>query len=194
MDVRSEQGMVPGSGREPFTMAMQNNLVQSQSPPQSMRLTYAPDGTAIYKPFASPSQTPQFQPSTGSGSGTAPSSGGTAAPSSGGGNGTSSHGLTINMGGEAVKKKRGRPRKYGPDGAMSLGLVQQSRSGQAGVEGFSPPLASGAGKPISSAPPDGMKKRGRPLGSTNKKLQIASPLGMLLACVSLFVDVCVHIH
>jgi hypothetical protein len=183
MEVRSEQGMVPGSGREPFPMAMQNNPVQSQSTLQSMRLTYAPDGTAIYKPIASPSQTPPFQPSTGSGSGATPLSGGTAAPSSGGGNGTSSHGLNISMGGEVIKKKRGRPRKYGPDGAMSLGSVQQSGSGQAGVEGFSP-LASGAGKPISSAPPDGMKKRGRPLGSTNKKQQIASPLGKLFVCIS----------
>ncbi|KAJ4747417.1 AT-hook motif nuclear-localized protein 10 [Rhynchospora pubera] len=176
MEVRSEQGMIPGPGREPFTMSMQKSPVQNQSPLQSMRLAYAPDGTAIYKPVPSPSQTPPFQPSTGSGTPAAPPSGATTVPSSGvgGGNGTSSHGLSINMGGDVVKKKRGRPRKYGPDGGMSLTLVQQqSGSGQVGVEGFSPPLASGAGKPVSSAPPDGMKKRGRPLGSTNKKQQNA---------------------
>ncbi|KAF3331143.1 putative lysozyme-like protein [Carex littledalei] len=178
MEVRSEQGMVPGSGREHFTMAMQKNPVQSQSPLQSMRLTYAPDGTALYKQVLSPSQTPPFQPSTGSGSAAAPSSRAATVPSSGGGNGTSSHGLSISMGGEVVRKKRGRPRKYGPDGGMSLGLEQQqSGLGQAGAEGFSSPLASGPGKPVSSTPPDGMKKRGRPLGSTNKKRQIASPLG-----------------
>lgn len=189
--------MVPGSGREPFIMAMQKNPVQSQSPLQSMRLTYAPDGTAIYKPIPSPPQTSAFQPGTGSGGGAAaPSSGATTAPTGGGGNGTSSHGLTISMGGEVVKKKRGRPRKYGPDGAMSLGLAQQqSGSGQAGAEGFSPSLASGAGKPVSSASPDGMKKRGRPLGSTNKKQQIASPLGMFFLCVRVSVRThAPHVH
>ncbi|KAJ0968114.1 hypothetical protein J5N97_025031 [Dioscorea zingiberensis] len=52
----------------------------------------------------------------------------------------------LNMGGEPVKKKRGRPRKYGPDGSMALALA------------YSNTQAS-----------ESAKKRGRPLGSGKKQ-------------------------
>jgi hypothetical protein len=55
------------------------------------------------------------------------------------------------VGGELVKKKRGRPRKYGPDGSIGLGL----KSAESGGGG-------------SNSNPDG-KRRGRPPGSGKKK-------------------------
>lgn len=81
--------------------------------------------------------------------------------------------------GEPVaKKKRGRPRKYGPDGSISLALVPASMAA-APAPAPAPP-ALGASGPFSpndpkapntalSASPDGAKKRGRPKGSTNRK-------------------------
>lgn len=89
------------------------NAVQPQPVIQNMRLAFSADGTAIYKPVAG---TPQSYQS-----------------SSAGGNSTSvsvavpqpppppppHQGVIINTR-ESVKKKRGRPRKYGPDGAMTL--------------------------------------------------------------------------
>jgi hypothetical protein len=73
-----------------------------------------------------------------------------------------------------AKKKRGRPRKYGPDGSISLALVPASMAAAPA------PPALGASGPFSpndpkapstalSASPDGAKKRGRPRGSTNRK-------------------------
>lgn len=61
---------------------------------------------------------------------------------------------------EPVKKKRGRPRKYGPDGSMALALTPSfSVSGYPAVQG------SGQGSESSA------KRRGRPPGS-GKKLQL----------------------
>ncbi|XP_040379642.1 AT-hook motif nuclear-localized protein 10-like [Oryza brachyantha] len=63
-------------------------------------------------------------------------------------------------GGELVKKKRGRPRKYGPDGSVGLGLKPAAAAGtEAGG------TSGGAG---SNSNPDG-KRRGRPPGSGKKK-------------------------
>uniref|UniRef100_A0A0E0PDC9 AT-hook motif nuclear-localized protein n=1 Tax=Oryza rufipogon TaxID=4529 RepID=A0A0E0PDC9_ORYRU len=74
-------------------------------------------------------------------------------PGSGGGG-------TAVGGGELVKKKRGRPRKYGPDGNIGLGLKPAAA---AGTEAGGP--SGGAG---SNSNPDG-KRRGRPPGSGKKK-------------------------
>ncbi|KAK3413655.1 AT-hook motif nuclear-localized protein 10 isoform X2 [Eucalyptus grandis] len=89
----------------------------------NMRLSYSTDGTAVYKPVAAVSPT-YHQPGNGSvhGDETGP-------------------GLT----GEPVKRKRGRPRKYSPDG------------------GFASPPAGGAA-PTKA----GRRGRGRPRGSGNK--------------------------
>ncbi|CAD6262516.1 unnamed protein product [Miscanthus lutarioriparius] len=64
-------------------------------------------------------------------------------------------------GGELVKKKRGRPRKYGPDGSIGLGLKSAAAAGTEAAGG-----QSGGGG--SSSNPDG-KRRGRPPGSGKKK-------------------------
>lgn len=68
--------------------------------------------------------------------------------------------------GELMRKKRGRPRKYAPDGSMALALAPISSAGgpggqqQHGHGGFS----------ISSPPSDpNAKRRGRPPGSGKKK-------------------------
>ncbi|RLM54681.1 hypothetical protein C2845_PM10G09340 [Panicum miliaceum] len=96
---------------------------------------------------------------------------------------------------EPLKRKRGRPRKYGPaDGAQPLAVVSPSQPAPAPADvgtnsgaspmlppGFSPsPQGGGVVSPRASpaaAPPlpasnvSPAKKRGRPLGSTNKKPQ-----------------------
>ncbi|KAK7308978.1 hypothetical protein RJT34_05353 [Clitoria ternatea] len=77
-----------------------------------------------------------------------------------------SHGITIgsspNAGvppsSEPVKKKRGRPRKYGPDGTVSLGLS---------------PMSATANSTPGSATPSEKRPRGRPPGS-GRKQQLAS--------------------
>lgn len=53
---------------------------------------------------------------------------------------------------DPIKKKRGRPRKYGPDGSMSLYLM---------------PPSSPSGNSVQTSEPTA-KKRGRPLGSGKK--------------------------
>lgn len=56
--------------------------------------------------------------------------------------------------GEPMKKKRGRPRKYGPDGGMALAL----RPGSSASGGFDGPASDPA-----------FKRKGRPPGSGRKK-------------------------
>ncbi|PKA62425.1 Putative DNA-binding protein ESCAROLA [Apostasia shenzhenica] len=94
----------------------------------------------------------------------------------------SPQGLNVNAGG-SVKKKRGRPRKYAPDGTVALGLSPAPLSTPAAVgssTGFS--LSYGfASTPLpldSSSLMAGVKKaRGRPLGSTKKHLMDTLGLG-----------------
>ncbi|KAJ7952320.1 AT-hook motif nuclear-localized protein [Quillaja saponaria] len=70
-----------------------------------------------------------------------------------------SHGIGIGVSpgvssGEPVKKKRGRPRKYGPDGAVSLALC---------------PMSATANSQPGSSTPTPKKGRGRPPGSGRKQ-------------------------
>ncbi|KAL7244598.1 hypothetical protein ACSBR2_000051 [Camellia fascicularis] len=147
----SETGVM--TSREPFAIGVQT----SPHMIQNMRLAYGTDGTAVYKPVAG--SPPPYQ----------------SALSGGGGNGEGQavmpHNLNMNVMGSdpSMKKKRGRPRKYGPDGAMSLSVVTppppttvpQSTTGT-----FSPPVpAGGLGSPSSSS----KKARGRPPGSSKKQ-------------------------
>ncbi|RWW61525.1 hypothetical protein BHE74_00031413, partial [Ensete ventricosum] len=170
MEVRSETGIM--SSREPFDVAMQKSSAQNQPAIQSMRLAYTQDGTAIYKPVTSNAPPPP------------PSTSATTLPYQGGGRGgentgsgvegpspiMASHGLNINIG-EPVKRKRGRPRKYGPDGIVALAPTSAAASVPPGASGCSP-LFPGTTSPVSWADPT-KKARGRPSGS-GKKQQMAA--------------------
>lgn len=159
MEVRSEQGLM--AGRDLFGVP--------KSPPasaamQSVRMAYTADGTAVYAPVSSSAATPSYQPQ-GAAHGASMS-----APTVVGGNGASA---APGMGELVVKKKRGRPRKYGPDGSMALALVPSSvatgspATGQGSSGPFSP-VGSNPANSVLVVSPDGFKKRGRPKGSTNK--------------------------
>lgn len=132
---------------------------------QNMRLTFS-DGTALYKPVAVPgAASPAYQASP-----TARNGGGI--EGSAGGGPPLPHGLNMNMsGGETVKKKRGRPRKYGPDGTMSLTLTPVTAGSVAPQSaGFSSQAAAAAATSGGSLSPSTMKKsRGRPAGSGRKR-------------------------
>lgn len=87
----------------------------------------------------------------------------------------SSQGVNVREG-EPVKRKRGRPRKYGPDGSVALALSPLSATTPAASGG------SGMSAAVSgSATPK--RGRGRPPG-TGRKQQLAS-LGEI--CVNLFI-------
>lgn len=153
-----EQGVM--AGREPFGLPKTPATPPSSGGTQGLRMAYTTDGTAIFTPVISVSVLPAtatYQPVGGSAV-TASSLAGV------GGNGGA---------GEPVpKKKRGRPRKYGPDGSMSLALVPASMAtapAPPGVSGAFSPNGPKATNAAPSASPDGAKKRGRPKGSTNKK-------------------------
>jgi hypothetical protein len=131
---------------------------------QSVRMAYTADGTAVFAPVSSSPATPSYQPqgaAHGASMSAATVVGGNGAPAA------------PSMGEPLAKKKRGRPRKYGPDGSMALAMVPASAASgsPATGQGFSGPFSPPALNPASSlvvASPDGFKKRGRPKGSTNK--------------------------
>jgi len=175
MEVRSEQGLM--AGRDLF------GLPKSQPAPvappssaamQSVRMAYTADGTPVFAPVSSAAAPPGFQPAA-----AAPRSN-MSATGAAGGNGVAA---LPGMGEPLAKKKRGRPRKYGPDAPMSLALVTVptaagSTQGPQGASGpFSPTPPANF---VPSASPDGGKKRGRPKGSTNKKprMNVAEPPGV----------------
>ncbi|XP_009382370.2 AT-hook motif nuclear-localized protein 9 isoform X1 [Musa acuminata AAA Group] len=68
---------------------------------------------------------------------------------------------------EPVKRKRGRPRKYGPDGSVALALSPISSSAPPSATVIGSETASGAGAPTLK------RGRGRPPG-TGRKQQLAS--------------------
>lgn len=71
--------------------------------------------------------------------------------------------------GELMRKKRGRPRKYAPDGSMALALAPLS-SASGGAPTPPPGQQPQHGFSISSPPSDpNAKRRGRPPGSGKKK-------------------------
>ncbi|KAJ7967007.1 AT-hook motif nuclear-localized protein [Quillaja saponaria] len=152
----SETGVM--ASREPFTIGLPKSPLPSPQPMvQNMRLAFSPDGTAVYKPISATS--PTYQSST------------AGAPSSGDGGEGSAEGA---MGSEPVKRKRGRPRKYAPDGSMALSLTPTSPT-------ITVNQSSGQFSPLSSVPPPPggdsaslvslkiSKARGRPPGSSKKQ-------------------------
>ncbi|XP_011041161.1 PREDICTED: putative lysozyme-like protein [Populus euphratica] len=184
----SETGVMPS--REPFgvTGLQQKTAVQSQPFIRNMRLDFGADGTAVYKPIATVTTTSAASPTYPPGGGEGPAGGAVVSP----------HGINVNMGGgsggDSMKRKRGRPRKYGPDGTMALALASAPQSvaatqptGTATGGGFSSPppppppgsdigfvgAAGVASPPVNqggSVSPTGVKKaRGRPPGSSKKQ-------------------------
>ncbi|KAB2626273.1 DNA-binding protein ESCAROLA [Pyrus ussuriensis x Pyrus communis] len=172
----SETGVM--TSREPF---LQKSPIQSQSAIQSLRLNFSADGgSALYKPVAT-ATSPAYQPSVTS---AAASGGGAVVPGAAGEGAVmapvATAGLNMNMGTEPMKKKRGRPRKYGPDGTMALALSPSAPPvtvTSSSVGAFSPPPAPPAPAPPSgggsaSPPPSSTstkKSRGRPPGSSKKQ-------------------------
>lgn len=127
----------------------------------NMRLSYSGDGASIYTSMSrptlspSPSPTPTYNNPNGAG-------GGVRTP----GESNSMALVTAGMdttGGEVVKRKRGRPRKYASD--VSSAPVARIPPGESAAQ------ASGFSSPALSS---GKKPRGRPPGSLNKQQPAAS--------------------
>ncbi|KAK3013656.1 hypothetical protein RJ639_008527 [Escallonia herrerae] len=133
------------------TYNVQQNNAGVQSPMHNVRLGFGADGAAVYQPIgpppnSSPSPTPTYQHAS------------TAAGGGGGGDGAVQPAamagqMSVNPGAGEVKRKRGRPRKYGLDGPVKSPAAAAA-AGQTG--GFSSPAA-------------GKKARGRPPGSGRKQ-------------------------
>lgn len=150
------------ASREGFSMGLQKTPPASQPNVQSMRLSFSTDGAAIYKPVVT-ANSPPYQ-SSGPSAGTGP-----------GGVGDSSvvpHGLNMNMS-ETLKRKRGRPRKYGPDGTMSLAISPASAAPAVPISqspsNFTPPPPTSGGGSTSPTSTSMKKARGRPPGSSRKQ-------------------------
>uniref|UniRef100_A0A0A9DWA4 AT-hook motif nuclear-localized protein n=1 Tax=Arundo donax TaxID=35708 RepID=A0A0A9DWA4_ARUDO len=156
------------AGRDLFGMPKRPPVpapgLPSSAAMQSVRMAYTTDGTPVFAPVSSSAAPPVYQPQ-GAAHGASMS-----AAAVTGGNGTAA---PPGMGEPMAKKKRGRPRKYGPNGSMSLALVPASAGTDSpampqGSSGPFSPAASNPANPVPAASPDGVKKRGRPKGSTNK--------------------------
>ncbi|CAL5005337.1 unnamed protein product [Urochloa decumbens] len=166
MEVGSEQGLMAGRDLFGIPKSLPSQMPGSPASAamQSVRMAHTADGTPVFAPVTSSAPPPSYQPQ---GAAHGPSM--SAAAVTGGNDAMAPPG----MGEPVAKKKRGRPRKYGPDGSMSLALVPAlaaTRSPAMG-QGFSGPFSPAGANPANSVPgvsPDGVKKRGRPKGSTNK--------------------------
>ncbi|XP_052201501.1 AT-hook motif nuclear-localized protein 10 isoform X2 [Diospyros lotus] len=149
-------GAVMTTNSEPFTVAIQKiPVVPSQPAIQNLRLAYGAEGTPMYKTAGGSS--PQYQ--------SAANSVGTTEGSAAGA--VVSHNLNMNLS-EPMKRKRGRPRKYGPDGTMALALSPAPPGSSQSPGTFSSPppstLSGGSGSASSFK-----KARGRPPGSSKKQ-------------------------
>ncbi|CAA7407251.1 unnamed protein product [Spirodela intermedia] len=162
MEVRSDLGIM--AGREQYSVGLQKSPLQ----PQTMQLSFNPDGAPIYKPVTSGSTVYQ---AAGVGAGGVGDIGEDAAQA------VAPYRLNMNVG-EPIKRKRGRPRKYGPEGSMALELGSlSSPMGASGSSGF-PSTAAGSSSNPASSPSSASasvtkKARGRPPGS-GKKQQLAA--------------------
>ncbi|XP_030969791.1 AT-hook motif nuclear-localized protein 10-like [Quercus lobata] len=153
---------------------------------QNMRLGFSSDGNAVYKPISAATNATAATTTTTAAAATSPTY-----QLDGGSGGGGAVNVNVNMGsmtgGEQAKRKRGRPRKYGPDGSMALGLtptaqlIPVAQTQSSGGGGFSsphpaptPPPSAPTSLPSGGlAPPTSFKKaRGRPPGSSSKKHQL----------------------
>ncbi|XP_059288034.1 AT-hook motif nuclear-localized protein 10-like isoform X1 [Lycium ferocissimum] len=81
-------------------------------------------------------------------------------------------GLNSNLA-DPMKRKRGRPRKYGPDGSMAIGLNPNASPPVAGAGGGADVSMQEQVNNVGPVSPNSMKKsRGRPPGSSSKKQQM----------------------
>ncbi|XP_010530043.1 PREDICTED: AT-hook motif nuclear-localized protein 8-like [Tarenaya hassleriana] len=83
---------------------------------------------------------------------------------------------------QQAKKKRGRPRKYAPDGNIALGLAPTSplpsaSSSYGGADAISG--GDGGGANANSADPPVKRNRGRPPGSGKKQLEALGGIGFM---------------
>ncbi|CAH2059566.1 unnamed protein product [Thlaspi arvense] len=158
----SETGLMAAS-REPIPFTMSLHQQHNQAPPQqsqNMQLSFgAADENALYKPMSSSaSPPPQYQHNS----------------AGGGGNPALNMNMPVTMtGSEPVKKKRGRPRKYGTEGGgKPLGMVP-------GAPSFTVSQPSGESGSGGGTSPTVTKMRGRPPGSTKRhKLQALGSTGV----------------
>ncbi|KAG5018132.1 AT-hook motif nuclear-localized protein 10 [Glycine soja] len=143
------------AGREQFTVGMHKPQQQQQQQPQlhqNMRMDYAADGTAV---FAPPTVTVNIN-------------GGDSSPAVPPGLGLPQPQPMMVNSPEPIKRKRGRPRKYGPDGGMTLGALKTTTPPGGGVPVGQSGGAFPAGPLSDSASAGTVKRRGRPRGSVNK--------------------------
>lgn len=150
-------------------MSMPKSPLVTQPSISGMRLTFTPDGTAVYKQV-----TPAATMTTISSNSASPFHSGNAVVATDGPPAASLvtlPGLNVGGSGDLVKKKRGRPRKYGPDGSMALVLTSISPT-SAASPGFSPLSMGQTSADLSFSDP--LKKaRGRPPGSGKKHQLLA---------------------
>lgn len=137
----------------------------------STRLVFSPDADAVYKPApaASPAASIHHDPTS------------AAAASVGGGGGSD---VSVAASGTAaahpLKRKRGRPRKYGSEGTVGLALTSQAQQPSLLPGEFSsPPTETAPETPVAVAAAPAVvssvkKGRGRPPGSGRKQQTVSA--------------------
>lgn len=151
MSGRESYGIIGGATTEQQNSNVVAGLGFQSSMPTNMRLSsYAADNSAVYKPMPPPNSY----------------AGG------GGGDLVAQLSMSPNSAEVVVKRKRGRPRKYAPDGTMALPALT-SPPAAAAVESSGFPSAVVAEGSLPSG-----KKRGRPPGSGRKQQAAAPPSGI----------------
>lgn len=137
------------SGSEPITSGRESYGVgvEKSSGMPNMRLAFSADGSAVYKPVVAMDTSSTYQTS-----------------GSGGGGGGSTLQPNLNLGGEPLKRKRGRPRKYGSEDSKTPPSQPPSTVLSGGFPSSPPP--SVAPSSLSSTKKKG---RGRPPGSGCKQ-------------------------
>ncbi|KAL4577805.1 hypothetical protein LXL04_013919 [Taraxacum kok-saghyz] len=140
------------------------------SPMNNVRLTYDADGTPSYTHMVPPTSSTLPSPMPANYSNPNGTNGGGGGGESEENNYALALTTEINVNGsDAVKRKRGRPRKYVLDGSSPPAVAMTS----AAVHG---PAAGQSGDISSPAPSSGKRPRGRPPGSGNKQQPAASGL------------------
>ncbi|XP_054794240.1 AT-hook motif nuclear-localized protein 10-like [Prosopis cineraria] len=145
----SETGVM--ASMESLNVRHQNSPAPSQPVLQNISMAYGADGTTEYKHLAAITP-PTYHSST--------AVTGTIINGTDAGQGGGTSGINVNMVSEPLKRKRGRPRKYGPDGAMAL--VSEPKPLAVSVN-------QSSGGPASPTSTSLKKVRGRPPGSSKKQ-------------------------